>query len=198
MAIHHFSEAASRIVLVFGHFLQQAIFLPVKYKKVLDHQACDMTTADFKNKVLILLAPGFEEAEVIPCMTQLRKASLPVSLVGLTSRQVTGWHGLSICPDVALDEVGDYGALKLVVIPGGRQCATMLVIDPRVHRLLNTVIEQEGRVGVMRTAVPVATQSRLLTSLLESHFITQNGDDLEGFITHLVRFLLNRIDWFSL
>ncbi|MBK7920694.1 MAG: DJ-1/PfpI family protein [Chloroflexi bacterium] len=191
MAIHHFSEAASRIVLVFGHFLQQATFSHVKYKKVLDHQACDMTTADFKNKVLILLAPGFEEAEVIPCMTQLRKASLPVSLVGLTSGQVTGWHGLSICPDVALDEVGDYGALKLVVIPGGRQCATMLLIDPRVHRLLNTVIEQEGRVGVMRTAVPITTQSGLLPTSMDVHFVLQNRENIDGFVAELLRLMLN-------
>ncbi|MBK8989588.1 MAG: DJ-1/PfpI family protein [Chloroflexi bacterium] len=191
MAIYHFSEAASRIVTVFGHFHQQATILLVRYKKVPDHQACDMTTADFKNRALILVAPGFEEAAAVYCLTHLRKASLPVSLVGLASGQVTGWYGLSVRPDLTLDEVEDYGAPKLVVISGGRQCATMLLTDPRVHRLLNMLIEQEGRVGVMRTAVPVIAQSGLLSASTNVHYVMQNEEDMDGFVMELVHLILN-------
>jgi hypothetical protein len=44
---------------------------------------------------------------------------------------------------------------------------------------------------VMGTAVSVVTQSGLLPPSLESHFMTQNSDDLEVFVTQLVRLLLN-------
>lgn len=145
-----------------------------------------MTTTDFKNRVLILVAPGFEETAVIHCMTQLRQASLPVSLVGLVSGRVTGWHGLSICPDLHLDQVDPYETLKLVVIPGGRQCATMLLTDPRVHRLLNTLIDQDGRVGVMDTAVSIVTQSGLLPASMGVHYVLQNGENIDGFVAELI------------
>ncbi|MFO7682008.1 MAG: DJ-1/PfpI family protein [Chloroflexota bacterium] len=140
--------------------------------------------------MFILIAPGFEEAPAIYCLAQLREACLSVSLVGLAVGQVTGWHGLTILPDLTLDQVGEYEALKLVVIPGGRQCATMLLIDPRVHRLLNRVIAQEGRVGVMGTAVPVVTQSGLLPPSLDGPYVLQSGEELEAFVSELVRLMM--------
>ena len=139
----------------------------------------------------ILVAPGFEEAAVIYCLTQLRQAGLPVSLVGLMAGQIAGWHGLSICPDLTLDEVDAHEPMKLAVIPGGQQCATALLTDPRVHRLLHTLIAQEGRVGVMDTAIPVITQFGLLPESMDGYYVMQNEEGMDSFVTELVSLMLN-------
>jgi len=149
-----------------------------------------MTIIDIKGRVFILIAPGFEEAATIRCLEQMRQASLPVSLVALSAGLVTGWHGLSVHPDLTLDQVNAHDSCKMVVLPGGQMCATALLTDPRVHRLLNTLIAQDGVVGVMETAVPVVRQSGLLPMSLDAHYITQHDDDLETFVTNLVHLIL--------
>lgn len=191
MAIRHFSEAASRIVPVLGHYRERKTIMLQETKKISEISACDMTTAIFRNRVYILVAPGFEEAAVIYCLTKLREAALPVSLVGLVVGQIAGWHGLSICPDLTLDEVDAHKPMKLAVIPGGQQCATALLTDPRVHRLLHTLIAQEGRVGVMDTAIPVVTQFGLLPESIDGHYVMQNEEGMDGFVTELVSLMLN-------
>jgi putative intracellular protease/amidase len=149
-----------------------------------------MTVIDCKSRVLVLIAPGFEEATTIRCLDQMRQACLQVSLVALSAGLVTGWHGLSVQSDLTLDQVNANEPCKMVVLPGGQMCATALLTDPRVHRLLNTVIAQDGVVAVLKTAVPLITQSGLLPSSLISHFITQQDVDLEAFVTNLVRLLV--------
>ena len=149
-----------------------------------------MTATDFKSRIFILIAPGFEETATITCLEQMRQASLPVSLVALSAGLVTGWHGLSVHPDLTLDQVNVNEPCIMVVIPGGQMCATALLTDPRVHRLLNTLIAQDGVVAVMKTAVPVVRQSGLLPTPLDSHFMTQNDDDLEAFVKNLVHLMI--------
>jgi putative intracellular protease/amidase len=149
-----------------------------------------MTVIDFKSRVFILIAPGFEEASTVSCLEQMRQASLPVSLVALSARLVTGWHGLSVQPDLTLDQVNVNEPCKMVVLPGGQMCATALLTDPRVHRLLNTVIAQDGVVGVMKTAVPVVKQSGLLPTPLDSRFMTQHDENLGAFVKNLVHLMV--------
>lgn len=68
--------------------------------------------------VYILLAPGFEEAEALVPADVLRRAELPVTLVGLYGGSVTGSHGITVTADLAAEQVclapGD-----MVMIPGG-------------------------------------------------------------------------------
>lgn len=68
--------------------------------------------------VYILLAPGFEEAEALVPADVLRRANVPVSLVGLFARTATGSHAINVAVDLTVDEVklvpGD-----MVMIPGG-------------------------------------------------------------------------------
>ena len=156
-----------------------------------------MSVIDFKSRVFILLASGFEEASTVSCLEQMRQASLPVSLVALSAGLVTGWHGLSVCPDLTLDQVNVNEPCKMVVLPGGQMCATILLTDPRVHRLLNALIAQGGVVGVLKTAVPVITQSGLLPSSSASQFVTQDNDDLDAFVTNLVRLTIAKSNSFK-
>lgn len=53
--------------------------------------------------VYILLAEGFEEAEALIPADLLRRAGLPVSLVGLNAATVAGGHGIAVAADLTLD-----------------------------------------------------------------------------------------------
>ncbi len=73
----------------------------------------------------------------------LRRARLPVVLVGLTAGPLRGCYGVSLAPDKTLSEVQAEDAAA-VVLPGGSQAARQLNADPRVHSLLRRVMEQGG------------------------------------------------------
>ena len=68
--------------------------------------------------VYILLGTGFEEAEALVTVDVLRRANLPVSLVGIGGEYVTGSHNITVRADVKVEDVtlseGD-----TVVLPGG-------------------------------------------------------------------------------
>lgn len=68
--------------------------------------------------VCILLGTGFEEAEALVPADLLRRAGIPVALVGVDGRSVTGSHAITVAADCTLDEV-DPEAVELVMLPGG-------------------------------------------------------------------------------
>lgn len=104
-----------------------------------------------KDQILILLASGFEESDVITVARRLRHASLLVVLVGLSANPLRGAYGLSLAPDRTLSQV-EVEAAQAVMLPGGRHGVRQLAGDPRVHALLHQVLEQGGYVLALDTA----------------------------------------------
>lgn len=74
------------------------------------------------NRVLILLATGFEETAVVFCASQIREAGLPISLIGLSAGVLKGLHGLFIRPDYSLDQLLPETSYAGIIIPGSTQC----------------------------------------------------------------------------
>ncbi len=68
--------------------------------------------------VYILLGEGFEETEALVPADLLRRAGVPVSLVGLERLDVTGSNGITVHADLTLDQV-DREAMEMLVLPGG-------------------------------------------------------------------------------
>ena len=68
--------------------------------------------------VAILLGTGFEEAEALVPADLLRRGGVEVALVGLTSRQVTGSHNITVTADLTLAEL-DRDSVDLLMLPGG-------------------------------------------------------------------------------
>ncbi len=56
-------------------------------------------------KVLIPLAPGFEEIEAVTIIDLLRRAEIEVTVVGLEKNFVTGSHQVSIKCDAYYQEI---------------------------------------------------------------------------------------------
>jgi len=86
-------------------------------------------------RVLIPLAPGFEDLEATTLVDLLRRAEFEVVTAGLHAGLVTGARGMRVAPDAELDAVLA-GEFDMVVLPGGMPGARHLRDDPRILALL--------------------------------------------------------------
>lgn len=114
------------------------------------------------SKVLVPLAPGFEETEAIAIVDVLRRAELEVVTASLGELRVLGAHGIVVEADV------EWGALEpeefdAVVLPGGMPGTLALRDDSRVTDLVRRFAEQ-GRLTAAVCAAPlVLAASGVLT-----------------------------------
>src|SRR5439155_1314764 len=69
-------------------------------------------------RVLVPLAPGFEEIEAVTIIDVLRRPGITVEVAGTEPGPITGSHGITVTPDRPLAGA-DAGAYDLVALPGG-------------------------------------------------------------------------------
>ncbi len=70
-------------------------------------------------KVLVALAPGFEEIETVTVVDILRRSGARVTLAGTAEGPLEGSRGIRIDPDCLLDGLSA-DEFDLVVLPGGQ------------------------------------------------------------------------------
>ena len=106
-------------------------------------------------KVVVILAPGFEEIEAVSIIDVLRRAGAAVTVAALgDSREVCGSHGIPVLADVPLAAV-DAAAAEMVVLPGGMPGSVNLARSEAVVRLLQAVSGRGGLVAAI-CAAPLA------------------------------------------
>lgn len=112
-------------------------------------------------KVLVPLAPGFEELEAITIIDLLRRAEIEVVSAGLEDGPVQASRGTVHLPDRTLDQAleEDY---EMVVLPGGLPGADHLDRDPRVRELLRKMAESEKFTAAICAAPKVLASTGLL------------------------------------
>ena len=119
-------------------------------------------------RVLVPLAPGFEEIEAITIVDVLRRAGVTVDVAGTEPGPITGSHGITVAPDRTLAGV-DAGAYDLVALPGGMPGTLHLREHPEVRRIVRHLAER-GRYTTAICAAPTVlaaagvTAGRALTS----------------------------------
>ncbi|HED65729.1 MAG TPA: DJ-1/PfpI family protein [Planctomycetes bacterium] len=106
-----------------------------------------------QDKVLVPLAPGFEEIEAVTILDVLRRAEIPVVAAGLTPGPVRGAHDITFEPDASLDDV-DAGELAMIVLPGGLPGATNLLEDERIGKIVRE-LHASGRHVAAICAAPM-------------------------------------------
>jgi len=113
------------------------------------------------SRVLIPLAPGFEELEAVSLSNILRRAGIEVVLAGLHPGTVCASRGTVIVPDTSLEQVM-HEDFDLVVLPGGQPGADNLRDDPRIIHLLQRIYAEGHLVGAICAAPRVLAQAGLL------------------------------------
>lgn len=141
-------------------------------------------------KVIILIAPGFEERGVVYFLAGLREAGLPVSLVSLSAGLVTGLHGLPVRPDYTMEQLIPDLPGRMVIIPDGQQCVSALLADPRVHRLLDSTVRDEGHVATTILAGQLLAQAGIPANGAAARFVSQGDQGIADFTNQLINLLL--------
>lgn len=78
------------------------------------------------SKILLLLAPGFEEIEALGTCDVLRRLGLKVTTAALNDCEVAGAHGVRVAADAELKDL-DAADFDAVVLPGGMPGAVNLL-----------------------------------------------------------------------
>ncbi|NIQ00292.1 MAG: DJ-1 family protein, partial [Nitrospinaceae bacterium] len=86
-------------------------------------------------KVLVTLAPGFEEIETISVVDILRRAGARVTLAATEEGPIEGSRGVSILPDALIDQVSEE-EFDLIVLPGGQPGTANLQKNEKVKSLI--------------------------------------------------------------
>lgn len=114
-------------------------------------------------RVLIPLAPGFEELEAVTIIDLLRRAKIEVVVAGLSGCDlITASRGVVLQPDVALEAVM-HQSFDLIVLPGGLPGAHHLRDDLRLRALLQQQVASGRYVGAICAAPLVLEAAGLLT-----------------------------------
>ncbi len=104
-----------------------------------------------EQRVVVLLADGFEEIETIAVVDLLRRAHMSVLVVGVGESSIEGGQGVVITPDLSLFDYLEADApvdsLDLLVVPGGMGGVENLSASQRVSELL---------IETYKSGVPIA------------------------------------------
>ncbi len=102
-------------------------------------------------RILLLLAPGYEELEAIAVVDMLRRAGLEVVIAGTVPGAVPSARDVKIVPDAELDQVFDQ-VFDLIVLPGGIDGTENLAKDQRVIKMLQDQLESGRYIGAICAA----------------------------------------------
>ena len=104
------------------------------------------------SRVLVPLAPGFEEIEAITVIDVLRRAGVTVDVAGTEPGPITGSHGIQVTPERTL-EGADAADYDLVALPGGMPGTLHLREHAEVQRIVRELAER-GRYTTAICAAP--------------------------------------------
>lgn len=102
-------------------------------------------------KVLVPLAPGFEELEALAVVDILRRAGAEVTMATTSEGLVEGRNGIRVVSDAHLESVMDKN-FDAIVLPGGKLGTENLKLDDRVKRVVENLYSK----GKLVTAICAA------------------------------------------
>lgn len=103
--------------------------------------------------VYVFLANGFEEIEALSVVDILRRAEIETKTVGVTGKEITGTHGITVKADITVEDV-DKNDIDAVVLPGGMPGAVNLKNSAEVEQLLLLCVGS-GKVTAAICAAPL-------------------------------------------
>lgn len=115
------------------------------------------------NRVIILLANGFEEIEALAPLDVLRRLNYDVKLVSMNATlEVLSSHNVSFKADLLFNE--DLYNSSGVIIPGGMPGAINLRDDVRVLDLVKKFNEQKKMIGAICAGPIVLGKANILNN----------------------------------
>lgn len=148
-------------------------------------------TQSTSRKIAILLTTDFEEGSTIYCLARLREAGIPASLVGVSAGLISGAHGIIVRPDCTLGQLSLTPPPQIIFIPDGKKSVSTLLADPRVHRLLDTIANNNGTIAAMPIAASMLDGVEIGEETAVSSLITQSNNSLDEFADQLINLVIS-------
>ncbi|HNV70305.1 MAG TPA: DJ-1/PfpI family protein [Candidatus Ozemobacteraceae bacterium] len=116
-------------------------------------------------RVVILMAQGFEEMELVITADLLRRAGVEVLLTSIEGslEPITGSRGIRLLPDQTLQGVAP-DSIDLLVLPGGLEGTRRLADSEQVLDLLRQVHRLERPVAAICAAPAVLVKAGIVTN----------------------------------
>jgi len=106
------------------------------------------------SKVLVPLAPGFEEIEAITVIDILRRAGVEVVVAGTQPGPIEASRKTKHLPDCILDDI-HAEEFDMIVLPGGQPGATNLRRDARIKRIIGALQAKNRHIAAICAAPTV-------------------------------------------
>ena len=114
------------------------------------------------HRVLVILAPGFEEIEAITSIDVLRRAKIDTTTASLEENtNVIGSHGISIAADRPLSHAKNE-AWTCLVLPGGLRGVENMLASSDVHDLIAQMVAKDKIVAAVCAAPLLLDAQNLL------------------------------------
>ncbi len=111
--------------------------------------------------IYVFLADGFEECEALAPIDILRRGGLEVKTVGVSSKTVTGAHGIPVICDITEAET-ETNNLQAIVLPGGMPGTLNLEKSECVKGFINYAAENSLIIGAICAAPSILGHMELL------------------------------------
>ena len=112
-------------------------------------------------KILVPIAPGFEEIETITVVDILRRAGAKVVMAGTVGGILEGSRGIRIEPDELLDSILEED-FELICLPGGQPGTDNLKKDVRIKNLLTKMLIQDKLIAAICAAPIILKKANIL------------------------------------
>src|SRR3989338_4523292 len=93
-------------------------------------------------RILMPLAPGFEEIEALAVVDILRRAGIEVVMAGTVENPIEGRNKIKVLADISLDSVKNQD-FDMIVLPGGAVGTENLKKDFRVKEIIERLHKKE-------------------------------------------------------
>lgn len=112
-------------------------------------------------RVLVPLAPGFEEIEAVTVIDVLRRAGAEVVTAGTQPGPIEASRGVKVIPDKTLDEVRPE-EFEMIVLPGGGKGVENLQRHPRFQAIVREFFAKDKQVGAICAAPSLLAAAGLI------------------------------------
>jgi hypothetical protein len=126
--------------------------------------------------IAVLLSPGFEEGTAVYCLDRFREAGFSVSLVGMSNNPIRGMHGISVQPDCTIDEISPDTPFRLVILSGGQQYISSMLIDPRVYNLFKDTAQARGFIAPTKNTEQILNTIGGFPGIISEAMIISQGN----------------------
>lgn len=112
--------------------------------------------------VYVFLADGFEDIEALAQIDILRRANVDVKTVGVTGKEVTSSHGVTVKADISVSDIKLDSDLELIVLPGGMPGTLNLEASVGVQKAIDFCAANDKYIAAICAAPSILGHKGLL------------------------------------